>query len=220
MLRQFFIIYFFLILLVLTAMGFRGCKSSRLPLELFPDMDRQNRYNEQSRSDFFSDGRTDRPHVPGAVPFITPMAAEYANFMPPGALIDDVYFASGKTESGVFGRGFPIEVTAEAMSHGQELYTIFCQVCHGASGDGNGVLKQARYGYPTIASLLQTRLVEIEEGDLYNTITYGKNTMGPYGSKLRPEERWQVILYMRALQRANGATLEDVPLEHRANLGL
>jgi mono/diheme cytochrome c family protein len=220
MLRQFFIIYFFLVVLLVSALGFRGCKSDNRPLELFPDMDRQNKYLEQSSSGWFPDSRADRPHVPGAVPHVTAMQENYGNLKPPFALQENAYLATGKTEDGSFGSGFPIEVTAEAMAEGQELFNMFCKVCHGASGDGNGVLKNPRYGFATIASLMQTRLIEMPEGEIFNTITYGKNTMGPYGAKIRPEDRWKVILYVRALQRAGNATAEDVPLEHRATLGL
>lgn len=220
MLRQFFIIYFFLVVLLVTALGFRGCKSDNRPLELFPDMDRQNKYLEQTESGWFEDGRTDRPHVPGAVPHVTAMEENYPNLKPPFALIEDSYLGTGKLEDGSFGRGFPIEVTAEAMAEGQHLFNTFCKVCHGDSGNGEGVLKNPRYGFATIASLMQTRLREMPEGEIFNTITYGKNTMGSYGAKIRPEDRWKVILYVRALQRAGNATVEDVPLEHRAELGL
>lgn len=220
MLRRFFIIYFFLAVLTLTALGFRGCKSERPPLELFPDMDRQPRFHDQGRNQLMPDGRVDRPHVPGTVPTVTRFAEEYPNFRPPGEFREDAYFASGRAEDGTFGSGFPIEVTSEAMQQGQEIYNIYCTVCHGASGDGNGVLKDARYGYATIASLLQTRLIELPEGDIFNTITYGRNTMPAYGHSIRPEDRWKVILYMRALQRAATASVDDVPAERRRDLGL
>lgn len=220
MLRQFFIIYFFLLVVLFTVLGFRGCKTEREPLILFPDMDNQNKYLEQGSNVFFPDNRNDRPHVPGAVPHVTRMGETYEHLLPPDRFIEDVYFGTGKDENGNFGSGFPIEVTAEAMHEGQKLFNMYCKICHGASGDGNGVMKNPRYGFPTIANLLQSRLIEMPEGEIFNTITYGKNTMGPYGAKLRPEERWKVILYLRALQRAGTASIDDVPAEHRGELGL
>ena len=81
-------------------------------------------------------------------------------------------------------------------------------------------MAQPRYGYPTIASLLQTRIMELPDGDIFNTITHGKNTMGPYGMKIRIEDRWKVVMYVRALQRASSATVEDVPAENKGELGL
>lgn len=220
MLRQFFIIYFFLLVLLVGVMGFRGCKSSRTPIEIFPDMDRQNKLLEQAESPFFADGRADRPKVPGTVPYITEMEATYPNLTPTTAFVEDDYLATGKLEDGSFGDGLPIEVDAQAMEEGQQLFNTFCYMCHGFSGDGNGVLKNPRYGFATIADLTQTRLVDMPDGEIYNTIAWGKNTMMPYGEKLRIEERWKVVLYVRALQRAAHSTIEDVPTEHRRDLGL
>ena len=68
--RQFFIIYLFLLVLALTVLGFRGCKSTKPPLEVFPDMDRQARFHEQGGTSFFADGRMDRLPVPGTVPAV------------------------------------------------------------------------------------------------------------------------------------------------------
>jgi mono/diheme cytochrome c family protein len=58
------------------------------------------------------------------------------------------------------------------------------------------------------------------EGVIFNTITNGKNTMASYGDKLTAEDRWAVILYVRALERARQGTAADVPAEHKADLGL
>ena len=220
MLRLFFTIYFFALLLLVSALGFRGCKSRDLPLELFPDMDRQNKFLEQSTSGFFADGRTDRPRVPGTVPTETELTRTYAHLSPPHGFAEDDVWLTGKNDDGGFSSGFPIELTNLAMDEGERLYTINCAVCHGRTGDGNGVLKNPRYGFGTIVSLHQQRLLDMPEGEIFNTITYGKNTMGAYGKKLRPEERWQVVLYVRALQRAASAEVKDVPAEHRGDLGL
>lgn len=218
--RQFFIIYGFLLLLLVTVLGFRGCKSTRTPLEIFPDMDRQMKFLEQSRTEFFPDNRTDRPPVAGTVPFISAEQETYAHLAPDNRFREDDYLATGRNADGSFGDGLPVEVSYAAMETGRELYGIYCAICHGASGNGKGVVAQERYGYPTIASLLQTRIMELPDGDIFNTITHGKNTMGAYGYKIRTEDRWKVVLYVRALQRAASATVEDVPPERRGELGL
>ena len=201
-------------------MGFRGCKSHREPIEIFPDMDRQNRSHEQGTSSFFADGRADRPKVPGTVPTVTAMESNYAHLTPPHAFQEDGYYATGKLADGSFGVGLPIEIDYDAFDRGQELYAQFCAVCHGLTGDGQGVLKDPRYGFGTIANLQDQRIKDLTDGDIFNTITWGKNTMGAYGAKLRPEERWEVILYVRGLQRAASGSVEDVPTQHRGDLGL
>jgi mono/diheme cytochrome c family protein len=218
--RQFFIIYFFLVALTLTVLGFRGCKSTRTPLEVFPDMDRQARFHEQGQTGFFADGRMDRPPVPGTVPFVTTEQATYGHLSPDNRFREDDYLVTGKLPDGAFGDGIPVPVSYEAMQHGRELYAIYCTICHGDSGNGKGVIAQERYGFATIISILQTRIMEQPDGEIYSTIAYGKNTMGAYGSKIRVEDRWKVVMYVRALQRAAAATIDDVPAERKGELGL
>ena len=218
--RQFFIIYFFLVALALTLFGFRGCKSTKPPLEVFPDMDRQARFHEQGATGFFKDGRMDRLPVAGTVPFITEDQAEYVHLSPDNRFREDGYLATGKLADGTFGDGIPVEVSYEVMEMGREIYSIYCAICHGDSGNGKGVIAQERYGYPTIANLLQTRIVDLPDGDIFNTITNGKNTTGPYGAKIRVEDRWKVILYVRALQRAGSGSVGDVPADKKEELGL
>ena len=219
--RQFFLIYFFLLAGLLTMLGFRGCKFDNPPMELFPDMDRQNKFHEQAQTPLFADGRTDRPKVAGTVPFVTAKQAEFDHLAPDHRFREDSYLVSGMLADGeTFGDGIPVDLTNVNMLRGQELYSIFCSVCHGETGNGNGVIAHERYGYGTIISILQSRIIDQPDGEIYNTIVWGKNTMGAYGAKLRVEDRWKVVMYVRALQRAATATLDDVPPEHRGDLSL
>lgn len=218
--RQFFLIYAFLVVMGLTVFGFRGCQSTKPPLEVFPDMDRQTRFHEQGKTGFFNDDRMDREPVAGTVPFVTEEQDTYTHLSPDNRFRENDYLATGMLADGTFGDGIPVEVSYESMRAGQEIYTIYCAICHGDSANGKGVVAQERYGYPTIASLLQARIIDLPDGDIFNTITNGKNTMGPYGSKIRVEDRWKVVMYVRALQRAGTATVEDVPADKRGELGL
>lgn len=206
----------FLLLLtvaVVSILGFRGCKSEKPPLEIFPDMDRQPRYKPQAENEFFPDGRNDRPVVPGTVPFLTDNQQRYPFTAPKDIFTEDEYLSTGKLEDGSFGRGIPIPVTYQLMQRGQERYNIYCTSCHGMTGDSNGITK--KYGMVGVPSYHQDLYREMPEGQIYHTIRYGKNTMGAYGSKLSIEDRWAVVAYVRALQRAAYATLEDVPREER-----
>ena len=220
--RQFFLIYFFLLATLLTVLGFRGCKFDQPPMEIFPDMDRQMKFHEQSETTLFADGRTDRPHVDGTVPFVTEKQAEYAHLSPNHRFREDDYLVTGylPTDPETFGDGLPVDISEVNMLRGQELYNIFCSVCHGETGNGMGVIAHERYGYGTIVSLLQQRIIDQPDGEIYNTIVWGRNTMMPYGKKLRVEDRWKVVMYVRALQRAATATIDDVPPENRGDLNL
>lgn len=222
MLRYFFIgLGLFLVGLFAVA-GFRGQKSEKPPIEIFPDMDHQPKVKAQVPSEFFADGRGNRQPVPGTVPlgYEAPLSKE--NPFPDEGKYRMVRYSSGTDylNTGRFGdqwgTGIPMPVTAELMQRGQERYTIFCGVCHGASGGGNGVAGQ--YGLVAIASFHQDRLRQMADGEIYNTITHGKNTMLGYGSKIPVDDRWAIVAYVRALQAAQTATLADVPPEERTKL--
>jgi len=218
--RQFFIIYFFLVAMILTVFGFRGCKSAKPPIEVFPDMDRQAKFHEQGATGFFGDRRMDREPVPGTVPHVTGEQEVYPHLSPDNRFRENDYLVTGKSGPEAFGDGIPIDVSGDSMRQGQEIYKIYCAMCHGESGNGKGVIADERYGYTTIASLLQTRIVDLPDGEIYNTITNGKNTMGPYGAKIRIEDRWKVVMYVRALQRAANSSIKDVPADKMGELGL
>ncbi|KAF0093010.1 MAG: hypothetical protein E1N59_3267 [Puniceicoccaceae bacterium 5H] len=216
--KQFLVIYFFGLLAFVSLMGFRGCKFRQPPLEIFPDMDRQAKFKPQAANDFYADNRDDRPAVAGTVPHITDFEEHYQHRAPDTRFREDDYLATGKMPNGEFGDGIPVELTQDNMDRGQELFNIYCIACHGEVGNGKGVVAAERYGFATIQSLLQTRIMEQPDGEIFNTITHGKNTMYPYGSKIRVEDRWKVVMYVRALQRASASTLDDVPPEYREDL--
>lgn len=206
-----------LIVVVLSWAGFRGGRSEKPPIMIFPDMDFQWKFRPQDQSKFFTDGRSDRPVVPGTVPFLTDVQEEYPHLAARGGFFEDSYLATGRMGD-VWGAGFPIEIRRDDLVKGQELYQINCAICHGASGDGNGVTKA--FGMVAVADLLAERVVTMPEGQIFNTITHGYNTMGPYGHKIREEDRWKVIAYLRTLQLAARAPAQAVPAERRAELGL
>lgn len=203
----------FVVVLLLSVMGFRGSFSTRPPIEVFPDMDHQAKYKPQASSKFFADGRADRPLPPGTVPF-----GRSAAQADPAFLKADDFHYEGKLADGTFGRGFPaaLEVTGAFVERGQNRYQIYCAPCHGALGDGNGITKS--YGMLTTPTYHDDRLRGMAEGEIYNTITHGKNTMMGYADKLSPDDRWAVVAYVRALQRAAHGSINDVPLEQRGGL--
>ncbi len=222
MLRYFFIgLGLFLVMLIAVA-GFRGQKSGKPPIEIFPDMDHQPKVKSQVPSKFFADDRGNRPPVAGTVPLGYEMPLSKDDPRPDEGKYRTVRFSSGTDyfNTGRFGtqwgKGLPVPVTAELMQRGHERYTIYCGVCHGASGAGNGVAGQ--YGLVAIASFHQDRLRDMADGEIFNTITHGKNTMQGYGATIPVDDRWAIIAYVRALQLAQTATLNDVPADERAKL--
>jgi mono/diheme cytochrome c family protein len=203
--------YAYLILALLVAgtvsiLGFRGSVTTKPPLEVFPDMDHQPKYKAQARSAFFADGRVDRPLPVGAVAR--------------GDLRADDHLYTGKNADGSFLSGFPAAITIDAklLERGKDRYAIFCLPCHGAIGDGNGITKS--YGMGATPTYHDDRLRKMAEGEIFNTITVGKGNMLSYADKLSADERWAVIAYVRALQRAQTGTVNDVPASHKSELGI
>ncbi|MBI2813922.1 MAG: cytochrome c [Opitutae bacterium] len=203
----------FTVVLLVSVMGLRGLRSPRPPIEVFPDMDRQAKYKPQAGSKFFADGRADRPLPAGAVPY-----GRDGTKADPAFLRADDFRYEGKLADDGFGRGFPagVEVTEVFVRRGQDRYQIYCAPCHGALGDGNGITKS--YGMLTTPTYHDDRLRGMAEGEIFHTITHGKNTMMSYADKLSPDDRWAVVAYVRALQRAAHGKLDDVPAELRGGL--
>jgi len=219
MMRAFFLIFAFLVLLVLAAAGLRGCKSSRPPIEIFPDMVRQPKVKAQQPSEFYADGRAARPPVSGTIPLGYAMPLDKFTSGSKEALAfsgREDYFNTGRIGD-QWGAGFPFTVTSETMQRGQERFGIYCAVCHGATGAGDGMAKQ--FGVVTIQSLLQDRIRTMPEGEVFHTITNGKNTMLGMGDRIPVPDRWAIIAYLRALQKSQGgATRAEVPDEELKKL--
>lgn len=92
----------------------------------------------------------------------------------------------------------PLDSTQVDLERGKALYDIYCGICHGGKGDGQGMLVQREkiLGIPSYADVGRA----INEGSTYHTIYYGKNAMGSYANQLNEEERWQVVSYVLELK--------------------
>ena len=94
----------------------------------------------------------------------------------------------------------PFPITEDGLKRGAELYNIFCAICHGENGGGNGWIYE-NGAYPAApANFLQESWRDTAAGAYYHAIMYGKNVMGAYKDKMSYEERWQIIHHIRALQ--------------------
>lgn len=223
MLRYFFVSLGLVIVAVVAIAGFRGQTSTKPPLQIFPDMDHQAKFQAQMPSQFHADGRAARKPVPGTVPLGYNLPGSYlqngasnspiASASPNFSSAPD-YFHTGIID-GKYGDGIPFEVTPAVMERGKERYTINCAVCHGALGNGAGIV--SNYGMnPQNLQLEAFR--KQPDGQIFRTITEGKNTMGSYGAQITVEDRWAIVAYVRALQRSQNAALADVPEASRAAL--
>ncbi|MGJ5641774.1 c-type cytochrome [Formosa sp. S-31] len=92
----------------------------------------------------------------------------------------------------------PLDSTAIDLNRGKDLYNIYCGICHGNKGDGQGTLvkREKILGVPKYDDAGRA----ITAGSIYHTIFYGKNAMGSYKNQLNEEERWQVVAYVLQLK--------------------
>jgi len=91
----------------------------------------------------------------------------------------------------------PLEATEEVIRSGEDGYRVFCATCHGDRGDGKGYLYTSdRYTYPP-ASLVNERVKELSDGEIYHSITIGYGVMGAHGAMIRQSDRWKIIHYLR-----------------------
>ncbi len=215
MLRYFFASFILITVAVIALAGFRGQKSNLPPIEIFSDMDHQPKYQAQHPSSFFADGSAARKPVVGTVPMGYTLAGRYlqtgaknGTLASEGFSNQPDYLNTGKFGD-VYGDGFPLEVTEKLIARGEERYNINCAVCHGRTGVGNGIVQQIG-NWATVANLQDERIRVMPDGQLFNTITNGKNTMGAYGPQIAVEDRWAIVSYLRTLQRSQNAKVADL----------
>jgi len=192
------------LLLGLLLAGCRGMISSKPPVHPNLNMDFQEKFEAQELNPFFADRRAMRPPVPGTVPR--------------GLLKEDTPFYFGKTADGAYVERIPVAVTPELVKRGQERYNIYCAVCHGQAGDGQGIIMRGNYGYTPAPTFHDDRLRNVEDGYIFDVISHGVRNMPAYGHQIPVADRWAIVAYVRALQRSQHATAADVPEEVRAQL--
>ncbi len=195
--------------LLLTAycLVFLGCRY---------DMQDQPRYKAYKESDFFKDKRASRDLSEGTVPR--------------GYLREDKAFYTGKTETNgqtpapnpaatpaVDALGntlvtdftgkiseFPVPITKELINRGEERYKVFCMVCHGPVGSGDGMI--VRRGFSKPPTYHDDRLRNAPVGHFYDVITNGQGKMNGYAAQIPPADRWAIVSYIRALQISQNPT--------------
>jgi len=168
---------------------FVGCKASgNFPgREYMPDMAHSKAYEPYSSNPNFEDGMSARLPVPGTVA---------RGFIPyTVANTNDGYEQAG----GTILSPFSYQEHAEVLEDGKYLYNIYCTVCHGEKGEADGtIVKNGKY--PPPPSYFRADILELPEGKMFHSLTYGKNLMGSYASQLTQEERWKIVSYIKQVQ--------------------
>ena len=172
----------------LTLVSCRGQLSEKPPIHPNQNMDFQERFNAQQSNTFFEDGRSMRTPVEGTVAR--------------GNLRLDRAMYEGQTNNGNFVEANPMELTRDMLYRGKARYDIFCTMCHGGTGDGQGIIMTGQYGYVPAPSFHDDRIRNMPDGEIYSSIANGVRSMPSYASQIPVEDRWAIVAYVRALQRS------------------
>ena len=152
-------------------------------------MAEQSRYEPLEGSTFFADGRSSRPLPTGTIAR--------------GQLNSDPHFYAGM-QGGELATTLPMTVTRALLERGQERFNIFCSPCHDRVGTGKGTV--ALRGFRRMpASFHDDRLKQVPPGYLYYVISNGFGVMDDYAAQVKPEDRWAIVAYIRALQFSQDA---------------
>jgi hypothetical protein len=183
---------FVLVLLVLC-----GCRS---------EMYDQPRFKPYHASEFFEDGSSARPLVPGTVPRRDPAERGTASAE---------HFDTGKI-SGVLAETLPFPVDRAVLERGQDRFRIFCTPCHGELGNGRGMIVARGFNPPP--SFHSDELRKQPVGHYFDVMTRGFGTMYSYASRIPAKDRWAIAAYIRALQLSQRASVADLQEEDRSRL--
>jgi mono/diheme cytochrome c family protein len=185
-------------------------------------MAEQPAYRPLEASAFFSDERSARPLPAGTVPR--------------GSFESEVLMETGRTNNapakadaidGVddYVKVLPVPLTSELLKRGQERFEIFCAVCHGNDGTGNGKIVERGYTRPPNYINDRSRgferkgvrilLRDVPIGYFFEVISKGYGAMPDYESQIPPSDRWAIAAYVRALQISQHLRLADVPENER-----
>jgi len=178
-------------IVALSALGFAGCQNT-----LRQDMANQPRQNPLSPSDFFADGRSERPVI--------------ENTVVRGSIQEDSLSVPKESNA------FPLPLTTELLERGKQRYGIYCTPCHGIQGDGLGMVAMRGMKHPP--SYHQERLRNVPNGYLYDVVTNGFGAMYGYSSQIPPSDRWAIVAYLRALQLSRNVPVGQLPVGLREKL--
>jgi cytochrome c553 len=164
-------------------------------------MRNQPKFETFEPNPLFEDGSSSRPLVPNTVARGEPW--------------DNPHLSQGMVD-GAPATTYPFPITLQVLERGRDRYNIYCSPCHGYDGYGQGMIVQRGLNQPP--SFHQERLRAAPHGHYFNVITNGFGTMYGYAARVKPDDRWAIIAYIRALQLSQNATLDSLPAEERTRL--
>ena len=180
------------VLLAACGIFLAGCNEELLR----QDMANQPKNKPLSESDFFADGRSERPLI--------------ENTVARGSIANDEFVVPKDSNA------FPLPVDEKLLERGEGRYKIYCTPCHGLQGDGSGMIVVRGMKHPPSYHI--DRLRQSPNGYYYDVITNGFGSMYGYSAQIPPKDRWAIIAYIRALQLSRNAKAGELPESLRAKI--
>jgi mono/diheme cytochrome c family protein len=189
---------------VIALLFLSGCSSVQRqpPIQVWDDMKFQEKFKPQMENEIFADRRDSR------VPPDDTVAR--------GHMTEDTAYYTGMDGDLYAGKN-PVPVTMDLLKKGQAKFGTYCTPCHDRTGSGQGIVPLHVPSWQP-SNLMEDRVVQFADGEIFNVITNGRRTMPPYKYQISVEDRWAIISYLRVLQRAAHASVNDVPADHRTDL--
>jgi Cytochrome C oxidase, cbb3-type, subunit III len=157
-----------------------------------PDMYYSRAYGSYTMNPNFADSMTNRLPVPGTVTRgHTVDAHELLPYNLPES--DSSYAISGEVKN-------PLLITQTSLKQGEHLFNIYCAICHGEQLNGEGPLYKSGKFPVQPANFHLPKYLNMPEGTMFYSATYGKNLMGSYASQLDRKQRWEVVAYIKSVQ--------------------
>lgn len=172
------------VLLLLFSACERNTKDPGYEVKMLTDMVYPVPYEAFQESPTFPNGQTLQSPVVGTIP----RGAVPFHY---GKSDEDAILAGQELQN-------PVPLTSESLARGKDMYTIFCDVCHGPQGQGDGVLIPK---FPNPPAFTSKRVKEFSDGRIYYVITRGGKIMPPHNTQIAPEDRWKIVQYVRSLQQ-------------------
>ncbi|MEK9657898.1 MAG: cytochrome c [bacterium] len=195
-----------LLFIFISMTGCRAWRSEKPALHVNPNLDWQAKFKAQKLA---------YKSPEGVVPWGTERSLFFTEERK-DLLAEDSILYRGKTSSGLWVSKIPIPVNQKLLLKGQQQFNIYCAVCHTKTGDGSKSLISKRgWVIPNITEY-STRIKK--DGELYSIVTHGIRSMPGYSYALNVEDRWAVVSYVRALQKASYGSYQRVPMKHRNQL--
>ena len=191
-------IFLYILPLIIAAL-FHSCANEdpkKPGTEYMPDMYRSPSYETNSSNPLFKDSSTARQPVEGTVARGNAIYTDFDRMPYPYPNTPEGYEAAGSAIKN------PLERSELNLTEGKRLYENYCTHCHGATGQGDGLVVQNNGPKPPAYN--SEALKDLTVGKMYHSVHWGKNMMGSHSSQLTPTQIWKVIMYIHSLQHPEG----------------